>query len=60
MQGLWRDPIDTIEIVVDLEAEFGTGVVQQAIYLLERKRKRSTSQPTCGESDPLWDRDLDG
>jgi hypothetical protein len=60
MEGLGMDPLDTIEILVDLETEFGTGVVQQAIYLLEKKKKRSRSQPTGGESDPLWDRELDG
>ena len=60
MEGLGMDPLDTFEIVVDLEVEFGSGVVQQAIYLLERKRKRSRSKPTGGESDPLWDRELDG
>lgn len=60
MEGLGMDPLDTIEIVEDLEAEFGSGVVRQAIYRLERKKKRDRSEPTGGESDPLWDRELDG
>jgi hypothetical protein len=53
------DPLGTIEFVVGLEEEFGTGVVQRAIFLLEKKR-RGRSQPMGGEPDPMWDRELDG
>jgi hypothetical protein len=60
MQRVGMDPLDNIKFVVDLEAEFGTGVVQRALHLLERKQKRLRSQPSGGESDPLWDRELDG
>ncbi len=66
MQKLGVDPLDTtqfddtIEFVAGLEEEFGTGVVQRALYLLEKKKKRDRSQPTGGEHDPLWDRELDG
>jgi hypothetical protein len=60
MQELGVDPLDTVEFVVGLEEQFGTGVVQQAISLLERKKKRGRSRPMGGEPDPLWDRELDG
>jgi hypothetical protein len=53
-------PFEPIEFVVGLEEKYGTGVVQQAISLLEKKRKRGRSQPMGGEPDPLWDRELDG
>lgn len=60
MQKLGADPLDTIEFIVELEEEFGPGVVEQAISLLEEKKKRGRSQPMGGEPDPLWDRELDG
>jgi hypothetical protein len=59
MQKDGLDPFDAI-FVEGLEKEFGTGVVQQAIYLLEKKKKLGRSQSMGGEHDPLWDRELDG
>jgi hypothetical protein len=59
MQKDGLDPLDTI-FVVGLEEEFGTGVVQRAISLLEKKKNRGRSQPMGGEPDPMWDRELDG
>jgi hypothetical protein len=60
MQELGVDPLDTIEFVVGLEEQFGTGVVQQAISLMGRKKQRGRTRPMGGEPDPLWDRELDG
>jgi hypothetical protein len=49
-----------VECVVDLEGEFGPAVVAEALRRRARKRDADRPRADPGETDPLWDRDLDG
>jgi hypothetical protein len=60
VQDCGADPLDLVEMVVDLREEFGDGIVHQAIRLLEARRKADGPRASSAASDPLWDRDLDG
>jgi hypothetical protein len=64
----WADSLDTIELIVELEEEFGKDTVRWALRyveaLVERpevvRRLKPGMGPEPGGPDPLWDRDLDG
>jgi hypothetical protein len=60
LRGLGMDPLDDVELVEALRAEFGAGVVAEAVRRLERRRNADPPRPTPGGPHPLWDRDLDG
>jgi hypothetical protein len=62
------DSLDTIELIVELEAEFDEDTIRWALRdiqaLAERPDVARRSKPGMGPEpevpDPLWDRDLDG
>jgi hypothetical protein len=57
------DSLDMVELIVELEDEFGEDTVRRAHLFIEASAARR-SKPATGSSpggdDPLWDRDLDG
>jgi acyl carrier protein len=62
------DSLDRIELIMELEEEFGKEVVRWALRFMEALAQRHDvahrSKPRTGPGpegpDPLWDRDLDG
>lgn len=54
------DSLDSVEIVLELQQEFGIGIVNQAVRILANRPKPNASPPSSGEIHPLWDRDQDG
>jgi hypothetical protein len=59
-QGCDFDSLDTVELVMDLEEEFGAEPVKWAFRFLEARGIVLGSRQPFGEKDPMWDRDLDG
>ncbi len=58
-----RDSLDTIELLMELEEEFGEETVQWATRYIEALSARNAGRSTPSgpdAPDPLWDRDLDG
>ncbi len=54
------DSLDTVELVMDLEEEFGKEPVKRALRILEARGVVLGSSQPYEESDPMWDRELDG
>ena len=54
------DSLDSIELFLELQEEFGNEAVDWAYRFLEAKRTAEVPRRSPGERDPLWDRDLDG
>lgn len=53
------DMLDMVELVQELEDEFGRETVTLAARFVEASRKHP-SRKTSTQSDAMWDRDLDG
>lgn len=60
MRDLDADSLDTLELMVNLEEEFGTEPVKWAFRFLEARGVGPGTRRLFGKSDPMWDRDLDG
>jgi hypothetical protein len=54
------DSLDTEELIMDLEEEFGPETVKWALRFLEALKVAQGARGPFRESDPMWDRDLDG
>jgi hypothetical protein len=57
------DSLDAVELVMELEEEFGIETVRLAARFIEASRThRSKGKLTSSsiEADPLWDREFDG
>jgi acyl carrier protein len=52
IEQLDTDSLDTVELILELEDEFGGKIVNLAISKIKVHK--------IGQSHPLWDRDLDG
>jgi len=59
IQGCDADALDSVEMVLELQEQFGIEVVDQAIRILNNRPMRKPCRPLSGDVDPLWDRELD-
>jgi acyl carrier protein len=63
-----EDSLDAIELVVELEEEFDKKTIRLALRYVEAlaspdrlaQRSKRPNSIRSDDSDPLWDRDLDG
>jgi hypothetical protein len=60
MQPRNADSLDTLEMIIELEDEYGAEAVRWAAFFLEAREIAAGSRPPAGGGDPMWDRDLDG
>jgi hypothetical protein len=54
------DSPDNVKWIMGLEEEFGKEPVKRALRILEARGVVLESSRPYEESDPMWDRDLDG
>jgi hypothetical protein len=60
MQRRDPDALDTVEMIMKLQEEFGAEPVRWAYRFLVARGVAQSSLSTTGEREPMWDRDLDG
>ncbi len=62
-QKIEVDTLDFAKWVVELQQEFGSSVVAQALQIFNKRggiNRVNRVRPPSYEAEPLWDRDLDG
>jgi hypothetical protein len=55
-----HDALDTAELIMELQREFGAEPVKWAFRYMLARGAAQGSRPATRERDPMWDRDLDG
>ena len=56
---LGPDSLDSLEMIMDLEAEFGVEPVKSAFRFLLAREAAQGARPGSAERDSMWDPDLD-
>jgi hypothetical protein len=60
LQQARRDSLDWVEMIVELQEEFGTEAVRWACRFLVARGMAEDRRMAEAARGPLWDRDLDG
>ena len=60
LASLGADSLDRVELECELAEEFGRDVAEHAIAAVAKEKRAGASGPSPRDSEPLWDRDLDG